>query len=342
MNRLREISERLGAIARELDGDAVDDARAAELTREAAELSSEAVEEANRRIRESEGLSYPEDLRELVEAELARLRFPAAAATAGLEQAMRYSLLAGGKRVRPVLALATARALGADPARFLPVACAIELVHTYSLIHDDLPAMDDDELRRGQPTSHVKYGEDVAILAGDGLFAEAVRLACEQPGEPARVLTALRELSAATGVDGMVGGQYVDMRVAERDAEGLRTLHSLKTGRLIAASVGVVLELEGAAEPETIPFRRFASELGVLFQIVDDILDVTGSEGRLGKPHGSDERHGKLTYVSLFGLQRARELAAESHAEALAALAGAGGETGDLKRVADYIFTRDE
>jgi geranylgeranyl diphosphate synthase type II len=287
-------------------------------------------------------VSYPEDLRVLIDAELERLRFPAPAATAGLEEAMRYSLLGGGKRVRPVLALATARALGSDPADFLPVACAVELIHTYSLIHDDLPAMDDDELRRGQPTSHVKYGEDVAILAGDGLFAEAVRLFCEQPGEPARVLAALRELSAATGVDGMVGGQYVDVAVAERDAEGLRALHTLKTGRLIAASVGVVLTLDGLAEPETIPFRRFASELGVLFQIVDDILDVTGSDERLGKTHGSDERHGKLTYVSLFGLERARELAAESHAKATGALAGAGGEPGDLRRIADYIFTRDE
>jgi len=287
-------------------------------------------------------VSYPEDLRALVDAELEQLRFPAPAVAGGLEEAMRYSLLAGGKRVRPVLALATARALGTDPERFLPIACAIELIHTYSLIHDDLPAMDDDELRRGLPTSHLKYGEDVAILAGDGLFAEAMRLACAQPGDPARVLAALRELSAATGVDGMVGGQYVDVAVEERDAEGLRTLHALKTGRLIAASVGVVLVLEGVAEPETIPFRQFASELGVLFQIVDDILDVTGSDERLGKTHGSDERHGKLTYVSLFGLDRARELAAESHERTLEALAAAGGETGDLRRVADYIFTRNE
>jgi geranylgeranyl diphosphate synthase type II len=287
-------------------------------------------------------VSYPEELRALVEAELEQLRFPAPAQTAGLEEAMRYSLLAGGKRIRPVLALSTARALGAAPEHFLPVACALELIHTYSLIHDDLPAMDDDELRRGLPTSHVKYGEGVAILAGDGLFAEAVRLFCEQPGDPPRVLAALRELTAATGVDGMVGGQYVDVAVAERDAEGLRALHMLKTGRLIAASVGVVLTLEGLAEPETIPFRRFAGELGVLFQIVDDILDVTGSDERLGKPQGSDERHGKLTYVSLFGLEQARQLAAESHRKALAALAGARGQTGDLKQIADYIFTRDE
>ena len=284
---------------------------------------------------------YPEDLRARVDAALERLRFSAAPATAGLEEAMRYSLLAGGKRVRPVLALATASSLGADPERFLPVACAIELIHTYSLIHDDLPAMDDDELRRGLPTSHVKFGEDVAILAGDGLFAEAVRLVCEQPGDPARVLAALRELSAATGVDGMVGGQYVDVAGEETDAEGLRDLHALKTGRLIAASVGVVLTLEGLGKPETIPYRRFASELGVLFQIVDDILDVTESDEQLGKPRGSDERHGKLTYVSLFGLDRARRLAADSHMKATEALAGAEGETGDLRRIADYIFTRN-
>jgi len=287
-------------------------------------------------------VSYPDELRGMVDAALERLRFSEVQPTAGLEGAMRYSLLAGGKRVRPVLTLATARALGAEPERFLPVACAIELIHTYSLIHDDLPAMDDDDLRRGQPTAHVKYGEDVAILTGDGLFAEAVRLFCTQEGEPARVLAALSELAAATGVDGMVGGQYVDVVGAEDDAEGLRRLHALKTGRLIAASVGVVLTLEGRPEPETMPYRRFADELGVLFQIVDDILDVTESDEQLGKPQGSDARHGKLTYVSLFGLERAREIAAESHAKATAALAEASGDTDDLRRVADYIFTRNE
>ncbi len=285
---------------------------------------------------------YPEDLRALVESALADLRFAPAPRTEGLEEAMRYSLLAGGKRVRPVLALATARALGASPERFLPVASAIELIHTYSLIHDDLPAMDDDDLRRGKPTSHKRFGEDVAILAGDGLFAEAVRLFCEQPGDPARVLAALRELAAATGVDGMVGGQYVDVKGDDLDAAGLRELHTLKTGRLISASVCVVPILEGTAESETMTYRRFADELGVLFQIVDDILDVTESDERLGKPHGSDERLDKITYVSLFGLDRARELASESHAKASAALAEAHGCTDDLRRVADYIFTRHE
>jgi geranylgeranyl diphosphate synthase type II len=170
-----------------------------------------------------------------------------------------------------------------------------------------------------------------------------MRLFSEQPGEPGLVLAALAELSAATGVDGMVGGQYVDVAGEASDAEGLRALHALKTGRLIGASVGVVLTLEGLPEPETIPYRRFADELGVLFQIVDDILDVTGSDERLGKPHGSDERHGKLTYVSLFGLDRARELAAESHAKATESLAAAeGADLDDLMQVADYIFTRDE
>jgi geranylgeranyl diphosphate synthase type II len=202
--------------------------------------------------------------------------------------------------------------------------------------------MDDDDLRRGKPTSHKRFGEDVAILAGDGLFAEAVCLFCEQPGDPARVLAALRELAAATGVDGMVGGQYVDVVGADLDAAGLRELHTLKTGRLIRASVCVVLVLEGTEESETMIYRRFADELGVLFQIVDDILDVTESDERLGKPHGSDERHGKLTYVSLFGLDRARELASESHTKATAILADARGATDDLTRIADYIFTRHE
>jgi geranylgeranyl diphosphate synthase type II len=202
--------------------------------------------------------------------------------------------------------------------------------------------MDDDDLRRGKPTSHKRFGEDVAILAGDGLFAEAVRLFCEQPGDPARVLAALRELAAATGVDGMVGGQYIDVLGEDHDAAGLRELHALKTGRLISASVCVVPILVGTGESETIIYRRFADELGVLFQIVDDILDVTESDERLGKPHGSDERHGKTTYVSLYGLERARELAGESHAKATAALAEASGDTDDLRRVADYIFTRHE
>ncbi len=285
---------------------------------------------------------YPDDLRALVEDYLGELRFADRDATASLDEAMRYSLLAGGKRIRPVLCLAAARAAGTDPAAVLPAAAAIELIHTYSLIHDDLPAMDDDELRRGRPTSHVVYGEDVAILAGDGLFAEAIRHFCEhQEGPPERVLAGLAELTRATGASGMVGGQYVDVTAGdELDAEGLRELHGLKTGRLIAASVLVPLLLAGLDDDRLDPYRRFAAELGVLFQIVDDILDVTGSDEELGKPQGSDERHGKLTYVSLFGLERARELAAESHDNARAALADAEGEAADLELITDFIHTR--
>jgi geranylgeranyl diphosphate synthase type II len=251
---------------------------------------------------------------------------------------MRYSLLAGGKRIRPVLALATAEALGIAPDEVMPLAAALELIHTYSLIHDDLPAMDDDELRRGRPTCHVRFGEDVAILAGDGLFAEAMRLVLDrQPGDPERVLAALHEIVDAVGVNGMVGGQYMD--VADM-TEDIRHLHELKTGRLIGASVGAVLQLNGLRGPATISYRRFAAELGVLFQIVDDILDVTGDEEALGKPQGSDERHGKRTYVSVFGLDRARELAAESHRKARTALDEAGGRTARLEQITDYILTR--
>ena len=252
---------------------------------------------------------------------------------------MRYSLLAGGKRIRPVLALATAEALGRPADEVLPLAAAIEMIHTYSLIHDDLPAMDDDELRRGQPTCHVAYGEDVAILAGDGLFAEALRLALsEQQGAPEHVLGAVGEVVAAAGVRGMVGGQFLD--VAPEPAVDLRRLHELKTGALIAASVGAVLSLEGLNGPATIPYRRFAAELGVVFQIVDDILDVTGDEAELGKPRGSDERHGKATYVSVFGLDQARELARESHRKAREALAETDGNSGRLGQIADHVLTR--
>jgi geranylgeranyl diphosphate synthase type II len=285
-----------------------------------------------------EAAVFPVELQQQVDDYLQSLRFAAEPGTARLEEAMRYSLLAGGKRIRPVLALATAEALDRQPAEVLPLAAAIEMIHTYSLIHDDLPAMDDDELRRGKPTCHVAYGEDVAILAGDGLFAEALRLAlAEQDGEPANVLAALTELVRAAGVHGMVGGQYLD--VSGEPVE-LRHLHELKTGALIAASVGSVLALEGPSGPATIPFRRFAAELGVVFQIVDDILDVTGDEAEIGKPRGSDERHGKATYVSVHGLERARELAKLSHEKARTALSEAKGDTARLGQIADYILTR--
>jgi geranylgeranyl diphosphate synthase type II len=298
--------------------------------------------------------AYPEHLRADVQRYLESIRFSAEFATAGLEEAMRYSLLAGGKRIRPVLALATADALGRDPQEVLPLAGALELIHTYSLIHDDLPAMDDDDLRRGRLTCHRAFGEDVAILAGDGLYAEAFRLLlAEQSGAPAHVLAAARELAAATGVQGMVGGQYIDVTETAGDGpDGLRRLHELKTGRLIAASIECVLLLGEDQTPATLHlFRVYAGELGVLFQIVDDILDVTGSVQTLGKQQGSDQRLGKRTYVTEFGLDGARRLAEESHDRArdalsAAAAAGAGGpgrgagSSHELEQITDFIATR--
>jgi len=289
--------------------------------------------------------TYPDHLRREVESYLRALAFSTGEpATAGLQEAMRYSLLAPGKRIRPVLAVATARAVEL-PFGVLPLAAALELIHTYSLVHDDLPAMDDDDLRRGRPTCHRVYGEDVAILAGDGLYAEAFRhVTHHQEGDPRGVLAAVCELAAATGVDGMVGGQFIDVKGLDGSGPaGLRRLHELKTGRLIGASVECVLLLEAATSPTTRipPFRDFAAELGVLFQIVDDILDVTGTDAALGKPHGSDERHGKLTYVSSYGLDGARALAAESHDKVRTALARAApAQPAELEHITDFIFKR--
>ncbi len=318
---------------------------------------------------------YPDDLRAAVDAYLAELRFPArAAAVGGLEEAMRYSLLAGGKRIRPVLALATARALGVEQRAAMPLAAAIELIHTYSLIHDDLPAMDDDDLRRGRPTCHVAYGEDVAILAGDALYAEAFKhlltagLAAGVRAED--LLVAAAELADATGVDGMVGGQYLDVTadkaLAAADdedeetavegvaagpadeagplatADDLRVLHELKTGRLIGASVGCVLRIAGVEDDRAAALRSYAANLGVLFQVVDDILDVTGTDQDLGKPQGSDERHGKRTYVTEYGLDGARAMASELHDAASTALRSAVPSDGaqDLHTLTAFIHTR--
>ncbi|MGC9220425.1 MAG: polyprenyl synthetase family protein [Solirubrobacteraceae bacterium] len=286
---------------------------------------------------------YPEQLRIRVDEYLANMRFTDDAQVAGLQDAMCYSLLAGGKRIRPVLALATATAIGMDAGQVMPLAAALELIHTYSLIHDDLPAMDDDDLRRGMPTCHLAFGEDVAILAGDGLYAEAfAHLLSQQAGEPRNILRAAAELAAATGVSGMVGGQYLDVAdSAAAGPSGLRHLHELKTGRLIRASVECVLLIDGSQQPATITgFKNFASELGVLFQIVDDILDVTGSDQALGKPSGSDQRHGKRTYVTEYGLDGARQLAREAHRKADQALQAAPADAEQLRQIANFIAYR--
>jgi geranylgeranyl diphosphate synthase type II len=291
-------------------------------------------------------MPYPDGLRAQIEAYLENLRFSDESLTDRLVESMRYSVLAGGKRIRPVLALATARAIGKDEREVLPLAAAIELIHTYSLIHDDLPAMDDDSLRRGRPTNHVAFGEDTAILAGDGLYAEAFRLVLtQQRGEPANILAAVAELAAATGVDGMVGGQYLDVASVgdghPDPAHALRRTHELKTGRLIGASVECVLLIAGMNPQTTTDFRNFAAELGVLFQIVDDILDVTGTDAALGKPRGSDERHGKRTYVTEYGLQGAHAMAVRSHGQARASLAAAAPDGApELEQITDFVATR--
>jgi len=282
---------------------------------------------------------YPAELLALVEGYLEGLDFGADRRAAPLVEAMRYSLLAGGKRIRPVLTLATARSRGADLQSVLPTAAALELIHTYSLIHDDLPAIDDDTLRRGRATCHVVYGEDVAILAGDGLFAEAFGLVLgRQSGDAGCVLAAVTEIARATGVRGMVGGQYMDVAGLAAGGDDLTTLHTLKTGRLIEAAVVCGAVLSGAADAA--PYRAFAAELGLLFQIVDDILDVAGDETELGKSVGKDVAQDKVTYVSCYGLERAASLAAESADRARTLLRKLPGDTSDLAAVTDYVHRR--
>lgn len=283
--------------------------------------------------------AYPSDLLSLVEGYLLAIDLRADARAAHLVEAMRYSLLAGGKRIRPVLTLAAARSVGADPVAALPTAAAFEFIHTYSLIHDDLPAIDDDTLRRGRPTCHVAYGEDIAILAGDGLFAEAFRILLDrQEGTPAVVLAVAREIARATGVQGMVGGQFMDVVGLAADDDDLRLLHALKTGRLIEAAVVCGALLGGAAD--LAPYRAFAAELGLLFQIVDDILDEDGDAAELGKSVGKDRAQDKVTYVSRFGLEGAETLAGLAYERAGQGLAALPGDTGDLAAVAGYIRHR--
>jgi geranylgeranyl diphosphate synthase type II len=257
-----------------------------------------------------------------------------------LDEAMRYSLLAGGKRVRPRLCLAAARSAGADPRLALPAAAALELVHTFSLVHDDLPALDDDSLRRGRATSHVRYGEGVAVLVGDALLNRAFALVSADSALAAEVRVALLG-ELALGVAGMIDGQYLDV-TAERllDVQALAEMHGLKTGSLISASVACGLHVAGLGLVEQQPYRAFAAELGLLFQIVDDVLDATGLEGELGKAPGADAKRGKQTYVTVLGLERARALGEEAHERTLALLAQVPGETGELAELVELIAVR--
>ena len=289
------------------------------------------------------GPDYPDHLRLLVEDYLEGLDFGAAARVARLAEAMRYSLLAGGKRIRPVLTLAVAEGLGRAPEQVLPTAAALELIHTYSLIHDDLPAIDDDELRRGKPTCHVVYGEDIAILAGDGLFAEAFHLlVARQQASPAVLLAVVAEIARATGLRGMVGGQYIDVTAVPDGGDDLRVLHALKTGRLIEASVVVGALLCGARNAARLArYRAFAAEIGLLFQIVDDMLDVEGSPETMGKSAGKDVAAQKATYPAVFGLEKSRREANRLTNAALAALKPFGAKAVMLRSIAEYLLQRD-
>jgi geranylgeranyl diphosphate synthase type II len=278
----------------------------------------------------------------------------APACPARVGDAMRYSLFAGGKRLRPILALAAAEAVAAahgeavdeGRARALPAACALELIHTYSLVHDDLPAMDNDTLRRGRPTSHVVFGEGQAILAGDALLTEAFALMAREPDDPGlapRKLRAIRIVAEAAGACGMVGGQAIDLDAAGSgasfDGEGLRAMHARKTGALIRAAAAAGAVMAGATDSQLAAIETFASHLGLAFQIVDDILDVEGASQDLGKTAGKDAAAGKPTYPALYGLELSRQMAADCVSRALTALQDARLE-GHLPSIATWVTSR--
>jgi geranylgeranyl diphosphate synthase, type II len=271
--------------------------------------------------------------------------------------AMAYSLFAGGKRFRPVLTLATADALSGGSAearrRAMPAACAIEMIHTYSLIHDDLPAMDDDTLRRGKPTNHVVYGEGMAILAGDGLHAEAFGLLAREPVSAddtdlaARKLAVIQAVADAAGSGGMVGGQAIDLLAAGHghDAQrltpdGLRTMHACKTGALIRASAAVGAIMAGGTKAHVAAIDTYATQLGLAFQIIDDILDVEATSAEMGKTVGKDAAANKPTYPMFFGLDQSRQLARTATDHALAALDGIGLADSRLAEIAEWLVSR--
>lgn len=259
-----------------------------------------------------------------------------------LRKAMAYSLLAGGKRLRPILALAGCEAVGGAPETALPLGCALEMIHTYSLIHDDLPAMDDDDFRRGQPTNHKVFGEAMAILAGDALLTEAFAVASTAQAPPAVVVRVLRELAAAVGAAGMVGGQVIDVESTGKpvDLALLRRLHGKKTGALLRVSVCGGARLGGADEAAVASLRTYAEALGLAFQIVDDVLDVTADLKTLGKDPGSDREAGKTTYVDLLGVEGAGRHAREVMDAGLAALAPLGDRAEPLRALGRYTVER--
>jgi geranylgeranyl diphosphate synthase type II len=283
--------------------------------------------------------------RALVDAALDRWLPPQTDSPPAVHEAMRYSVFAGGKRLRPILALAACEAAGGMPEDALPAAAALELIHTYSLIHDDLPAMDDDDFRRGRPTCHKVYGEAMAILAGDGLLTHAFSLLAGDAAStvpPARRLQIVREIAEAAGSQGMVGGQAMDILAEGRrlEPERLLALHRCKTGALIRASIRVG-GIAAGASPEALQcLTRYAEKVGLAFQIVDDILDIEGSTEEMGKTAGSDARKQKATYPSVFGLAAAKRDAETLLAEAKAALAPLGEAGWVLGALAEYVGSR--
>lgn len=284
------------------------------------------------------------DMHEEVERALADVKFPAPKGAERLAEAARYALLGGGKRVRPILVMAAAQALGVPPDQALPTACAIELIHTNSLIVDDLPAMDNHAKRRGRPTLHRLYGDDIAILAGCALLSEAQRLILgDQPGSPDLRNRLLRVVLEATGTAGMVGGQFLDVtKYRPSDRDDLERLQMLKTGTLLVASVRCGTLIAGDRTDPA--FDSYAETLGSLFQVVDDILDETGKARWLGKIPGSDRLAGRMTHVTMFGLRQARERAETLHERSLLNLeqiaAKAPGSTQPLREIADLVYQR--
>lgn len=288
--------------------------------------------------------TYYEEKAALIEAELASLLPEDTAFCGRLREAMQYSLMAGGKRLRPILLMAAADAVGGCGTDYKKVACAIEMIHTYSLIHDDLPAMDNDDYRRGKPTNHKVYGEAMAILAGDALLTLAFEVMSAQEGASAPTLVrVVREISAAAGQVGMVGGQAIDLLSENQciDRETLEKMHQGKTGALFKAAIRCGAILANASEAQLAALTTYAEKFGLAFQITDDILDVTGSEAKIGKPVGSDEKNHKSTYVTLTSLETAQELARQTVREALDALAIFGKEADVLREAVTYLISRD-
>ena len=284
------------------------------------------------------------DSRALIEVELNSLLPSTATAPEKIHQAIRWSVFAGGKRFRPTLVLATGQALGAPNKVLLKTACAFEMVHTYSLIHDDLPAMDDDDLRRGRPTCHVRFDEATAILAGDALQTLAFRTIAADAGlSPETRIALISELSWAAGTpEGMVAGQALDMEAETRQVNGaqLEEIHRLKTGALIVAAARCGAIIGGASESELVAITSYGSHLGLLFQITDDFLDVTATAEALGKTPGKDARSNKATYPALHGMEDTRAAAITAHRDACEALDQINHPTEALRHIADFILHR--